>query len=65
MDEQFENVVVEHNHNDDGTSSVTVSGGPEGFGCLITHLIVGMIPEEHLTVIVDGETDGIDTFEAA
>lgn len=66
MDEHTDNVVVEHTHNDDGTSSVTISGGPEGFGCLITSLLASMIEEDHLTLIVDGETvDGSDEYEAA
>ena len=66
MDEQYPNVLVEHTHDDDGTSSVTISGGPAGFACLVTQLITGMVAEEHLTVVVDGEElDGSDEYEAA
>ena len=66
MDENYPNVLVEHTHNDDGSSSVTISGGPEGFACLVTSLIAGMIEEEHLTLVVDGDTlDGSDEYEAA
>ena len=67
MDTEYGNVVVEHNHDDDGGSSVTISGGPDGFACLVTGLITSMIEEEHLTLIVDGETvePGSDEYEAA
>lgn len=64
--EETPSVIVEHTHGDDGNDTVTISGGPEGFACLVTSLIVSMIAEEHLTLIVDGETvDGADQYEAA
>lgn len=64
MDEEMIPFVIEHTHNDDDTGTLTISGGPEGGACFLTAILTGMLPEESYTLIVDGETEGTETFEA-